>query len=145
MTYCNYWLSLNLSGQTLLGSKSILRPYCICCLCCWLTQCLYASVFLLVCLHQREAKAEWVIRGSWFLCVCLGPAVCKCWGSLGKKTMFLPLRSLYNIPPLICGDTFQDLSGCLKLQIVPNSIYTMFFPIYAYLFRVYYKLGTVQG
>ena len=39
---------------------------------------------------------------------------------------FLQLRG-YNSPPLSTGDMVQDHSGCLKPQIVPNLIYTMFY------------------
>lgn len=31
------------------------------------------------------------------------------------------------VPPLSMGGMFQDPSGCLKVQLVPNPMYTMFF------------------
>lgn len=39
----------------------------------------------------------------------------------------------YSNLPSPTGDTFHAPSGCLKLWIVPNPIYTVFFPIHTYL------------
>lgn len=42
-------------------------------------------------------------------------------------------RMQYNSPPLFMGDMLQDPSEYLKLRMVPNPMYTMFFPTYTYL------------
>ena len=39
----------------------------------------------------------------------------------------------YSSPPLPTGICSKTPSGCLKKQIVPNPIYTVFFPIHTYI------------
>lgn len=40
---------------------------------------------------------------------------------------------IYHSAALFKGDTFQDPSGCLEPQVVPNPIHTVCFPIPTYL------------
>lgn len=53
--------------------------------------------------------------------------------SCGNLMYYLASEGATYGSPLLWGDTFQDLhSGCLKLWLVRNAVYTMFFPIYTY-------------